>query len=159
MSDINNDILEEQMKESVDEALDKALPIPSEKQAPGQEAPASATVHAWNRDNFGVLFTIRDTDAKSLFARMGNFLKVLKAEGWKPDWKNDAPTTQKAVVGQPTPSQDISGKFQMTCPIHGNSTKFLQGTSKKTGKPYSFWSCQMKDANGDWCKAELTKPV
>jgi hypothetical protein len=120
------------MKESADEVLDRALPIPSDKQAPGSEAPASATVHAWNQDNFGVLFTLRDTDGRSLFARMGNFCKVLKAEGWKPDWKNDMPTVQTATTSQPVAPQEALGN----CPKCGAPNKM---SSK--GKPYCSKVC------------------
>lgn len=129
MSTKQNDIYDEDMKESADEVLDRALPIPSEKQAPGTEAPASATVHAWNQDNFGVLFTIRDTDAKNLYARVGNFLKVLKVEGWKPDWRNEG---NSAVVAQPTPPQEALGN----CPKCNAPMKM---SSK--GKPYCSKVC------------------
>jgi hypothetical protein len=132
----------------VDETLDRALPIPSEKLPPGTEAPASATVKAWNAENFGVMFTIRDTDARSLFARMNGFLKVLKLEGWKPDWKNEvAPErvlNSAAAAAKPAPK----------CSIHGTPMEWKAGTSKKTGKPYAFYSCAQKLADGSYCNGK-----
>ena len=149
--DIDPQDLMDSMGQYVDESLDKAISFPSEKKAPGAEAPASATVHAWNVDNFGVLFTIRDTDAKGLYVRINNFLKVLKAEGWKPDWKNDAPTAQTTVVGQPTPAEVPN------CSIHGTPMQWKSGVAKATGKPYAFFACSQKLATGAWCNGKPLK--
>jgi len=135
----------------VDEVLDGAYPKPSEKLAPGAEAPASATIHAWDVDNFGVLFTIRDTDAKTLFARMSNFIRVLKAEGWKPDWKTEgvstSPTTQKAVVSQPVASQPPQNGDSPVCPKHNKAM-----TQGQWG-----WYCKTKDdsAPKGWCNYKI----
>lgn len=38
-----------------------------------------------------------------------------------------------------------------TCGVHGTQMKWLTGTSKKTGKPYAFWSCPTKNADGSFC--------
>lgn len=142
----------------VDEALDQALPIPSEKLAPGAEAPASATVHAWDVDNFGVLFTIRDTDAKNLYARVGGLIQTLKRDGWKPDWKSEGvstpPQTQKAVVGQPMTSQQGSDDAPM-CNVHNVPMTYKSGTSKKTGRAYAFWGCSMKNQDGSYCNSKI----
>lgn len=133
----------------VDEILDEAYPKPSEKIAPGTEAPASVTVHAWNQDNFGVMFTMRDIDMKNLYARTSNFLKVLKSEGWKPDWKTEGsttlPPTQKAVV-----SQSSVPSATPNCGVHGTPMTWKTGVSKKTGRPYAFWSCGEMN-NGMYC--------
>lgn len=133
----------------VDEILDQAMPQPSEKLAPGSEAPASATVHVWDKDNFGVLFTIRDTNAKNLYVRMNGLIQTLKNDGWKPDWKTEGPTTpsttQKAVVSQSSvPSATPS------CGVHGTPMTWKTGVSKKTGRPYAFWSCGEMN-NGMYC--------
>lgn len=135
----------------VDEVLDQALPIPSEKVAPGSEAPASATVHVWDKDNFGVLFTIRDTNAKNLYVRMQGLIQTLKNDGWKPDWKTEGsstpPSTQKAVVGH---SNEASQGNVPMCGVHGTPMTWKTGTSKKTGRPYAFWSCPQMN-NGMYC--------
>lgn len=133
--------------QEVDDVLDQAMPLPSEKLAPGSEAPASATVHAWDKDNFGVLFTIRDTNAKNLYVRMNGLIQTLKNDGWKPDWKTEGstmpPTTQKAVVGQPTTSQP--GETPL-CGIHGTPM------TQRQGQYGMFWSCGKKNADNTWCK-------
>lgn len=132
----------------VDEVLDQAIPLPSEKIAPGSEAPASATVHVWDKDNFGVLFTIRDTNAKNLYVRMQELIQTLKNDGWKPDWKTEGvstpPPTQKPVVSQSTTSQ------APLCGVHNVPMTWKTGVSKKTGRPYAFWSCGEMN-NGMYC--------
>lgn len=135
----------------VDEVLDEAYPKPSEKLAPGSEAPASATIHAWDVDNFGVLFTIRDTDAKNLYVRMNGLIQTLKNDGWKPDWKTEGvstpPPVQKAVVSHSTSS--VVGETPM-CGTHNVPMTWKTGVSKKTGRPYAFWSCGEMN-NGMYC--------
>jgi hypothetical protein len=37
------------------------------------------------------------------------------------------------------------------CPVHGCSMVWREGTSKKSGKAYAFWSCKQKNADGSWC--------
>lgn len=138
----------------VDDVLDQALPIPSEKLAPGSEAPASATVHVWDKDNFGVLFTIRDTNAKNLYVRMNGLIQTLKNDGWKSDWKSEGstmpPQTQKAVVIHPVASGP--GETPL-CGIHGTPmTLKPAGVSKTTGRQYpAFWSCGQRDGD-QYCK-------
>lgn len=142
----------------VDDVLDQALPIPSEKLAPGSEAPASATVHVWDKDNFGVLFTIRDTNARNLYARMNGLIQTLKNDGWKPDWKTEGstmpPQTQKSVVSQPSvPSATPDAPI---CGDHHIPMTWKSGVSKKTNRPYGFWGCNEK-TNGEWCTFKYTK--
>ena len=43
-----------------------------------------------------------------------------------------------------------------TCPVdvkHG-AMQWRSGVSKKTNKPYGFWSCGQKDSQGNWCKGK-----
>ena len=116
----------------VDEVLDEAN-IASQPEAEGlPEAPASATVHAWDKDNFGVLFTLRDTDARSCFTRMTNFLKVLKAEGWKPDWKNGEAPIEKIVHKKVN---------QETCPHENKGQKKASGFNKPENKDKIYDYC------------------
>jgi len=114
-----------------------------------QEAPASATVHMWDKDNFGVLFTIRDMDARMLFGRVTNFIKVAKLEGWKPDWKNGEVEPERVLN-----SQAAANKPAPMCSIHGTPMVWKSGQSKKTGKPYAFWSCETKLADGSFCNGK-----
>lgn len=135
----------------VDEVLDQAMPLPSEKLAPGSEAPASATVHVWDKDNFGVLFTIRDTNAKNLYVRMNGLIQTLKNDGWKPDWKTEGstmpPTTQKTVVSHPVASQPAQNGDSPVCPKHNKTM-----TQGQWG-----WYCKTKDdsAPKGWCNYKV----
>lgn len=135
----------------VDEVLDEAYPKPSDKLAPGSEAPASATVHVWDKDNFGVLFTIRDTNAKNLYVRMNGLIQTLKNDGWKPDWKNEgagmSTMKQKSIV---SPSVENRQSEIPKCGVHGTLMNWKTGVSKKTGRPYAFWSCGEMN-NGMYC--------
>jgi len=49
------------------------------------------------------------------------------------------------------PSVDLS--TNATCPVHGTPLVWKAGTSKTTGKPYGFWACPTKNADGSYCKA------
>ena len=135
----------------VDEVLDEAYPKPSEKIAPGSEAPASATVHVWDKDNFGVLFTIRDTNAKNLYVRMQGLIQTLKNDGWKPDWKTEGsstpPTTQKAVVSQSSVPSADENTGSRVCPKHNKAMTLGQWG----------WFCKTKDdsAPKGWCTYKI----
>ena len=70
-----------------------------------------------------------------------------KSKGWKPDWKD-----RVLPKDQPT---GITPK----CGIHGTEMNWRTGVSKKTGKPYAFWSCPSKNADGSWCNFTPPKEV
>lgn len=38
------------------------------------------------------------------------------------------------------------------CPDHKRPWEHRSGVSPKTGKPYSFWKCPEKGADGKWCR-------
>lgn len=84
-------------------------------------------------------------------------------KGFKPSWNDE--TTQKAlgqktaVSGQQTASGktldlSIDGKSGQggTCPVHGTKLEWKSGVSK-AGKPYAFWSCPTRNADGSFCNA------
>jgi hypothetical protein len=96
------------------------------------EAPASATLKAWNPDNYGVMFTIRDFEARALFSRVNNFIRVLKAEGWKPDW----------IQNGEAKKEDHGPEW---CPIH----KTVMKQFTKEGR--SWYSHKQDDA---WCNGK-----
>jgi hypothetical protein len=124
----------------VDMVLDQAQPVPSELLSPGAEAPASATLHVWDKDNYGCMFTIRDTNATNLYVRVQAIVAKFKRDGWKPDWKTEGSTTppqgQKAVVSQPTTSKGSWGK----CSHCGADNKW----SAVKNKPYCGDLCWKK---------------
>jgi hypothetical protein len=37
------------------------------------------------------------------------------------------------------------------CPVHGCAMVWREGVSKKSHKPYAFWSCPSKNADGSFC--------
>lgn len=39
-----------------------------------------------------------------------------------------------------------------TCGIHGTVMEWKTGVSKTTNKPYAFWGCPSKNADGSFCK-------
>lgn len=134
--------------QDIDETLAQAYP-PESRPEDLPEAPASATVHVWNADNYGVLFTIRDMDSQRLFARVKNFIKTVKADGWKPDWKTGEVAPERILNSQTAANQPAPN-----CSIHGTPMTWKSGTSKKTGKPYAFWSCEQKLADGSFCNGK-----
>ena len=46
------------------------------------------------------------------------------------------------------------------CKVHNVPMKFRSGVSQKTGKPYQFYSCSVKNPDGSWCseKANAGSP-
>jgi hypothetical protein len=58
-------------------------------------------------------------------------------------------------LATPQAKVDVSSRHQPTCPVHGATTVWKEGVSKKTGKPYAFWGCTEKNADGSYCSAKL----
>jgi hypothetical protein len=154
MSNKQNDIIDEDMKESADAALDEAqITADDSEKHDLPEAPASVTVKAWIK-GYGVMITARDITVNGVLQKTGTIIDYAESHGWKNVWD----TTPKATVGQPATPQtvpDVSTKHQPTCPVHGLTTVWKEGVSKKTGKPYGFWGGTEKHGD-EWCKAKLT---
>jgi hypothetical protein len=45
-------------------------------------------------------------------------------------------------------------KVAPTCSVHGITKIWKEGNNKETGKPYAFWSCPTKNADGSFCRAK-----
>jgi hypothetical protein len=83
-------------------------------------------------------------------------------KGFEPSWNKETTNghlkPQTPVVTPPTSSQlpdlSINGSDGNggTCPVHGTPLVWKSGISKKTNKPYGFWACQERDADGNYCK-------
>ena len=139
-------------KSDVDEVLDEAQMVADEqKDEVLPEAPAVSNIKVWIR-GFGVMLTVRGEKMMDIVKKTETLVDYAESHEWKNVW-DTAPSTSQPIVGQPTPPK-APVKGQPTCSIHGNSTKWLEGVSKKTGKKYAFWSCQEK-INGQYCQAEL----
>jgi hypothetical protein len=93
------------------------------------------------------MFHVRCDDWEDFKEACENMETILPATE---DFPNDKGNMAKNV--------DVSAKQNPTCPRHGATTKWLEGVSKKTGKPYSFWSCSAKNKDGSWCSAQLINP-
>jgi hypothetical protein len=49
------------------------------------------------------------------------------------------------------------GKVAPTCGIHGQPMEWKSGNSKATGKPYAFWACNTRNADGSFCNFKPAK--
>ena len=129
------------MKEDIDEVLDEAM-ISSEKSDIENlpESPNSANIKVWI-DGFGVMFTMRDNKMQNVVKKVTTLIQLAQEKGWKHTWE-----TGKTITLVPTVSQ--AGK---NCGIHGSPMVFKEGVSKKSGKPYAFWACDTKNADGSFC--------
>lgn len=48
-------------------------------------------------------------------------------------------------------AHEATQEAAQTCSVHKVPMVYRSGVSKKTNKPYAFWSCPEKLPNGDWC--------
>lgn len=107
---------------------DDFLPrVPDPSELP--EAPASATVKFWI-DGYGVMLTMRDVEVKNILAKLAIVIQKAKDNGWKNTWDTEPAVKPKAEEKRGAP-----------CPKCGAQTVNKSGISKKTGKPYNFYSC------------------
>lgn len=82
------------------------------------------------------------------------FKKLLKiiAEV-RQDMRKAKANNQSTPVQAPVQNQAIAP----ICGIHGVPMVWKTGVSKKTGKPYAFWSCSQRNADGSFCTFKPTK--
>lgn len=135
------------MNKDIDEVLDE-VQINTDDRTPQilPEAPASMTIKVWIR-GFGVMLTARDNKVSDLLKKTETIIEYAESHGWKNVWDKEPTDHTPTVIPENTPK----------CEIHGTPMKHLEGVSKKTGKPYSFWSCTEKLADGTWCKGNAMK--
>jgi hypothetical protein len=93
------------------------------------------------------MFHVRCDDWEQFQAAVKNMETMIPTKKDFPEDTVGSPVAQKV---------DVSMKHQPTCPIHGATTVWKTGVSKKTGKDYAFWGCTEKMADGSWCTAKLT---
>jgi hypothetical protein len=132
--------------DEIEEALDKAEEISEKpKRTPLPEAPASATVKVMSGNGFSWLFTMRDEHASNLLFKIKAMEDHFLAAGWTPvvESRNGV---SKGAGGIPQPSVEPP-----ICGIHAKPMNWKSGVSEKTGRPYGFWSCGEKLANGEFC--------
>lgn len=145
----DNDVYES-MKESADEIMDEAqLHADDRKDEVLPEAPAVSNVKVWIK-GYGVMLTVRGEKVMDIVKKTETLIDYAQSHGWKNRWDDVLPQVP-AVVGQQAAPQ------APTCGIHGTLMTWKTGTSKTTGKPYAFWSCSTKNANGSYCSFKPTK--
>ena len=141
------------MQKDVDETLDEASMLSKDKEESIPEAPAVSNIKVWIR-GYGVMLTVRGEKMMDIIHKTETLVDYAESHGWKNTW-NTTETPNKAIVGQPTTPQDVNTMIDApNCSVHGTPMKYLQGTSKRTGKPYAFWSCPNKLADGSFCNGK-----
>ena len=139
--------------DDIDEVLDTASLISKDKEESIPEAPAVSNIKVWIR-GFGVMLTVRGEKMMDIVKKTETLIDYAESHGWKNTWNMTA-TQVSPVVSHPTTPQDVNTMIDApNCSVHGTPMKYLQGTSKKTGKPYAFWSCPQKLADGSFCNGK-----
>lgn len=145
---------EQLMNDAIEEAT-KGEPMKAEL----PEAPMSINIRGYYK-GFSVQLTKR-LDENSLELQIPRVVGVIQKMieyGYKPSWNEDTngktlapqtPATAPQVALQATPASSP------VCGIHRTPMVWKTGISKKTGKPYAFWSCAQKDINGDYCQYKV----
>jgi hypothetical protein len=116
------------------------------------EAPASCSFTIYY---FGYKIQVTQRDVnKPILPLIKNAVAVIDSlriiDGYKPSWADD--TNSKAVVPQVNAPkvQPIGGA--PICGVHGVPMVWKSGIGKTSGKPYAFWGCEVKNADGSFCK-------
>jgi len=145
MSNKQDEAFREQVQEFMDDQAeepekdeDKAEVDGSEIEQPLPESPASVNIRFWAH-GFGSQLTIRSNKVSDVLNKFQTVLTAIEKAGYKNVWDKEVPVVS-------------NGKVAPTCGVHGTAMKWLEGTSKKTGKPYAFWTCPTKNADGSYCK-------
>ena len=155
MSDKNNetyyeskkDFEESNMAQDVEASLDEAQMVVDERNDDVlPEAPAVANIKVWIQ-GYGVMLTVRGEKMKDIVKKTEALVDYAISHGWKNVW--DSP--QNAATSQPTASQAPA------CGVHGTPMTWKTGVSKKTNKPYAFWSCSTRNADDSFCSYKPEK--
>lgn len=133
------DSMEDFIKEDVEDALDSSM-IKSNKSDIENlpESPNSANIKVWI-DGFGVMFTMRDNQMSNVVKKVTTLIQLAKEKSWQPSW-------EVKILPKTTPTTATP-----VCGVHGSTMEWKSGISKKTGKPYAFWSCPVRNNDGSWC--------
>lgn len=143
MSDIHNEEIEEAMAEAKEETpeVDPAWIAKDKKSLP--ESPASLNVKFW-ADGFGVMLTMRAETVSEVLKQFQTIMPFIKNSGYKNVW-------DKEPITRVLPEQTPVVQNAPICGIHGVPMTWKSGISKTNGKPYAFFACSTKNANGTWC--------
>lgn len=111
------------------------------------EAPLSIHIDAYYQ-GFHIGFTKR-SDEESVSNQVDGVTKLIQSlisKGFEPSWNKETTNGHLKKAEPQAPSQQAP-----TCGIHGTQMVWKQGVSKTTNKPYAFWTCPTKNADGSYC--------
>lgn len=134
---------EEEMERAVNETIVNAKPTATDL----PEAPASATVKIKTPLGFNWLFTVREKDVASLIHKMKFMEEAFNQANWSPE----NGFTKNGAASNTASNQPHNTAETPICKYHGKPMTWKTGVSKKTNKPYAFWSCSEKLGDGSWC--------
>ncbi len=117
------------------------------------DSPNSANIKVWI-NGFGVMFTMRDNKMKNVVNKIETLIQIAQEKGWKNVWDSPTPVKPTIVATGATTGGQGQGSTQV-CGIHNISMVWKSGISKKTGKPYAFWSCPSPAVNGIYCSFKV----
>lgn len=124
------------------------------EEKPLPEAALSVHIDAYLR-GFHTGITIRKNDNTVIpVSEIVQTITRLISSGFEPSWNKE--TTNGHLKAQITPmAQDVVDLVPVnaTCPVHGTQMEWKTGVSKATGKPYAFWGCPTRNADGSYCRA------
>ena len=124
---------------------------PVEKELP--EAPLSIHLDAYYK-GFHAGITLRSMDNSIIPAlRITTAIQNLIKAGFEPSWNKDTSTAHLTKSGA---SGGTTEAHKGNCRVHGVPFVHKEGISKKTGKPYSFWSCPARNADQSYCTEKPT---
>lgn len=132
------------------QAIEEALTEEKERELETlPESPASANLKVWI-EGFGVMFTVRDTQASEVIAKILNIIALAQKKGWKPSWREEKEEVDPGWitgVGQEGTSSSASGPA-IICAVH----KMVMDRATKTGKPYHSYQGMNCSGEGWWPK-------
>lgn len=108
------------------------------------EAPLSIHIDTYYR-GFHIGFTKRSSE-DSVSNQVGGVTQLIQSliqKGFEPSWNKE---TNNNHIKKEEPESKSP-----TCGIHGTPMVWKSGTSRTTNKPYAFWSCPTKNADGSYC--------
>ncbi len=134
--------------QEVEAVMDESARLSQPEKPPLPEAPASATVKVVSPKGYSWLFTMRSDSAEDLLFKTLTMEGHFENYGWKPVEEG-----KQAAKAQGTPQP--TGEPPV-CAIHGKPMEWKSGVSKTNGRPYGFWSCTEKLADGSYCPYKPT---
>ena len=129
-----------------------------------EQLPGSAIPHSIHIDGYYQGFHIEiiqtevgdqaNTETYSLMKHAKALVDQMKLDGWEPSWNtetnnkvNGAKPEQKTVYQAPENGENRTP----ICGVHNVPMVWKSGVSQKTNKPYAFWSCATRNADGSFC--------